>query len=133
MASFLPDTSNAPVVHSQATKKINYSTKRAHKMRGANKKSVRSTNTLKKIHLVEQFLGLPHYKQKSEMETIFGSHVEFITEHLTHKKKPSFRCELWVGGSLHTQRKGRTSGKAFRAVMETIAPTIAQHKLAEIK
>jgi len=132
MASFLPDTSNAPVVHSQATKKINYSTKRAHKMRGANKKSVRSTNTLKKIHLIEQFLGLKPSKQKAEMERVFNAPIEFVTE-LTKKKKPMWRCELYVGSSIFAQRKGKTSGKAFRAVMETIAPTIAQHKLAEIK
>jgi hypothetical protein len=106
---------------------IHYSTKRAHKMKGASQASKRKQSVQKRIHLVEQFLQLNFKQQMGELRRYYP-HAKIETRQSGKKK---WSGELWVGNELRLQRKGKTSGKAFRAIMTHIASEIAEKKLQD--
>ena len=118
-ASLYTDRTTAP-----ASKTINYSTKRAHKMKGASQASKRKQSANRRIHLIESFLQLPYREQMGELRRYFP-HAKIETRQSGKKK---WSGELWVGNELRLQRKGKTSGSAFRAIMRELASEIAEKK-----
>lgn len=109
---------------------ISQSVKRSHKMKGANKRSKRDQKILTKIHQIElEFLRLPIKDQSTEFKRLFPNAT--IETRPAGKKGKKWSGELWVDGRLILQKRGKTSGQAYRNILKELSGVIAQAKLAQ--